>query len=153
MNGNSFQDRENVIFDQDRIGRKQHWESWYRCQDLKIWRIGRFEDLVEKVRIGELVELRIGPMVKLRIGTNVELALIGRIGIIQENWCYVSRRIGIDGSLAALNNLRKLRSKEIMQLRNQILMEKNIAKLRISSFTRDQKVFQDQIQKKKDSDP
>ena len=41
-----------------------------------------FEDLVEKVRIGELVELRIGPMVKLRIGTNVELALIGRIGII-----------------------------------------------------------------------
>ena len=35
---------------------------------------------MEKVRIGELVELRIGPMVKLRIGTNVELALIGRIG-------------------------------------------------------------------------
>ena len=47
---------------------------------MKIWRVGRFEDLVEKVRIGELVELRIGPMVKLRIGTNVELALFKRIG-------------------------------------------------------------------------
>ena len=51
-----------------------------------------------------------------------------RIGINWENWHYLRelalgelvlcRRIGIDGSLAALNNLRKLRSKEIMQLRN-----------------------------------
>ena len=48
-------------------------------------------------------------MVKLRIGTNVELAL-GEL--------VLCRRIGIDGSLAALNNLRKLRSKEIIQLRN-----------------------------------
>ena len=77
---------------------------------------------MEKVRIGELVELRIGPHGKV---TNWYQC---RIGINWENWHYLRelalgelvlcRRIGIDGSLAAMNNLRKLRSKEIMQLRN-----------------------------------
>ena len=61
MKGNSFQDRENVISDQDRIGELVKEKNWLNGngkialvrlmdEDCRVRRIGKFRELVELVK-------------------------------------------------------------------------------------------------------
>ena len=69
----SFQDRENVILDQNRIGWIGRYNNFYDLENWFFWRIGIFGGFEESVALREIVGI-------------CDLVALGELVTLGENW-------------------------------------------------------------------